>query len=87
MSPEKYAIYEDAAAINHVTSDDPPVLLTFGTAMDTPITSYGIGIHHPRFGKALKERMDAAKVPCTLKAKGDAGLTPIEFIKQQFGLK
>lgn len=87
LSPEQYAIYGASAPINLVTDDDPPVMLSYGGAMSDAVTSYGIGIHHPRFGVPLKEKMDALCVPCVLKAKGDPGPTPIEYIRERFGVK
>lgn len=87
LSPQQHAAYEQAAAITHASADDPPILMSYGAALDAPVTTYGIGIHHPRFGVPLKAKLDALKVPCILKAKGDAGPTPIEFIRQQFGVK
>lgn len=64
LPEEKARLMDEVAAITHVTSDDPPVLMTYNSASDEPVTSLRVGIHHPRFGYALKERMDAAGVPC-----------------------
>jgi hypothetical protein len=51
-----------------------------------------IGIHHPLFGKMLKEKMDPLKIPCEVVAAGkrlDGGtpIRPIDFLKEHFGLK
>lgn len=62
--PEKLKLFEEVSSINHLTKDDPPVLLLYGSRMDTPVSSQGIGIHHPKFGAALKERMDKLGIPC-----------------------
>ncbi len=64
ISEEKSRLMEEVAAITHVSKDDPPVLMTYNSAPDEPVTSLRIGIHHPRFGFALKEKLDAAGVPC-----------------------
>jgi acetyl esterase/lipase len=64
LSEEKSRLMEEVAAINHVSSDDPPVLMTYNSAADEAVTSLRIGIHHPRFGFALKEKLDAVGVPC-----------------------
>jgi len=64
LSEEKSRLMDEVAAITHVSADDPPVLMTYNSAPDEPVTSLRIGIHHPRFGFALKEKMDAAGVPC-----------------------
>jgi hypothetical protein len=60
--------------------------------MDTPITSQGIGIHHPRFGRALKEKMDPLGIECHVHT-GVARGTPewvnltMEFVGRHFGLE
>jgi acetyl esterase len=64
LPAEKYRLFEEVSALNHVTADDVPVLMTYDSNMDTPISSRSIGIHHPRFGKALKEKMDAVGIEC-----------------------
>ncbi len=50
-----------------VSKDDPPALLVYTGALSESMplpadTSSGVIIHHPFFGKALKERLDAAGV-------------------------
>ncbi len=64
LPEEKSRLMGEVAAITHVSQDDPPVLMTYNSAPDEPVTSLRIGIHHPRFGFALKEKLDAAGVPC-----------------------
>ena len=59
---------EDASAVNHASKDDPPVLLNYGSPM-TPLplpetTDLGTVIHHPGFGKLLKDKLDTFAVPC-----------------------
>jgi acetyl esterase len=92
LPAEKYKLFEECSPIHHVTKDAPPVLLWYNNSIDTEITNQGIGIHHPLFGKALKEKMDALKVPCEVVAAGkrlDGGTPtkPIDFLKEHFGLK
>jgi acetyl esterase/lipase len=92
LPAEKYKLFDECSAITHVTKDAPPVLLFYSKPIDAEITNQGIGIHHPRFGKALKEKMDALKLPCEVVAAGvrlDGG-TPtssINFLKKHFGLE
>jgi acetyl esterase/lipase len=65
--PRIHKLFEDASPINHVTSDDPPVM-QFYAERDAPLPSDakpGQGIHHPRFGKALKSKLDGLGVECT----------------------
>lgn len=92
LPAEKYKLFEEVSPINHLTKDDPPVLLTYATPLDAEITSQGVGIHHPLFGKVLKEKMDALKIPCEVDAanKRLGGGTPtktIDFLKEHFGIK
>jgi len=61
---EKYALFEEVSSINHLTEDDAPVLMTYVSTLDTPISDRSIGIHHPRFGVTLKERMDSLNLEC-----------------------
>lgn len=88
----KYQLFEECSAITHVTEDAPPVLLLYNNPIDAEITNQGVGIHHPLFGKALKEKMDALKIPCEVVAAGkrlDGGTPtrPIDFLKEHFGSK
>ena len=48
------------------------------TPGETPVKMYragdappGAGIHHPKFGEKLKEKMDALKIECVLKHPSD----------------
>ena len=68
LPAEKYKLFEEVSPITNLTKDDPPVLLWYRSRLDAEITSTGIGIHHPLFGKALKDKMDALKIPCELNA-------------------
>jgi acetyl esterase len=92
LPTDKYRLFEEVSAINHLTKDDPPVLLSYSSPMDAEITNMGIGIHHPLFGKVLKDKMDELKIPCELYAGGKriGGGTPmrtIDFLKEHFGMK
>ncbi len=92
LPAEKYKLFEEVSAINHLTKDDPPVLLWYSSPMDAEITTMGIGIHHPLFGKALKDKMDALHIPCELDAGGKrvGGGKPtrvIDFLKEHFGMR
>jgi acetyl esterase/lipase len=92
LPAEKYRLFEEVSPLTHVTKDAPPVLLMYNNPLDAEITNQGIGIHHPLFGKMLKEKMDALQVPCEVVAAGKRldGGTPtraIDFLKAHFGLK
>jgi acetyl esterase/lipase len=92
LPAEKYKLFEEVSAINHVTRDDPPVLLIYSRPLDAEVTNQGVGIHHALFGKALKEKMDGLDVPCEVVAGGKrlGGGTPtrvIDFLKEHLGTK
>jgi acetyl esterase len=61
LPAKKYKLFEECSPITHVTKDAPPVLLFYNNPIDAEITNQGIGIHHPLFGKALKEKMDTLR--------------------------
>jgi acetyl esterase len=86
LPQEKYRLFEEVSALPHLTKDDVPVVLFYASEMDTPITSQGIGIHHPRFGKALKEKMDQLGIEChvyTGAGRGDEWTTlTMDFLKK-----
>ncbi len=68
-----HRLYEDASPLNHVSSDDPPVIL-FYSEPNAPLPASaraGEGIHHPRFGAALKARLDPLGVECILRHNND----------------
>jgi acetyl esterase len=91
LPPAKYRLFEEVSPINHLTKDDPPVLLVYNSPMDAEVTNVGIGIHHPLFGKALKEKMDELGIPCELIARnkrigGGTPPRPVDFLKKYFGM-
>ena len=91
-SPDKkYRLFEEISALPHLSKDDVPALLIYASQMDTEITNQGIGIHHPRFGKVLKEKMDSLGIECTVETgvrRGDESSTKLmmDFIKRHFGV-
>jgi acetyl esterase/lipase len=87
LPAEKYRLFEEVSPINHLTKDDPPVLLWYGRPMDAEVSDTNIGIHHPLFGKVLKEKMDELGIPCEVYAGGKrvGGGTPrrpVDFLKE-----
>lgn len=90
LPQEKYRLFEEVSALPHLTKDDAPAALFYASKLETPITSQGIGIHHPRFGKALKEKMDELDIECEVHTGIPRGnewtkLT-VDFVKQAFGM-
>lgn len=94
LTAEKYKLFEECSPLTHLSKDDPPVLLSYRSALEVEVTSQGIGIHHPLFGKVLKEKMDELKIPCELYARnqrfgGGTPMTPmttIAFLKKHLGV-
>ncbi len=72
-TPRIHRLYEEASPLNYVSSDDPPVIL-FYSEPDAPLSPAarpGEGIHHPRFGAALKAMLDPLGVECILHHNDD----------------
>ncbi|QEH34144.1 Carboxylesterase NlhH [Aquisphaera giovannonii] len=72
-SPEVHRLYEEASPINYASADDPPMIL-FYSEPNAPVAAdarVGLGIHHPRFGAALKARLDPLGVECRLRHGDD----------------
>ena len=86
LPQEKYQLFEEVSPLHHLTKDDAPAALFYTSEMDTPITSQGVGIHHPRFGKALKEKMDKLGIDCEVHTgipRGDGGTKlTMDFLKE-----
>jgi hypothetical protein len=85
-------LFEELSPINHLTREDAPALLAYAGKLDTPITNGSVGIHHARFGKALKEKMDALGIECQVHTgigKGGEEWTKLimDFVKKHFGMK
>jgi len=72
-NPKFFPLFEDSSPINHLTADDPPILLFYSQRNDPlPENSTGeVHIHHPKFGFALKEKADQLGVQCTLILRED----------------
>ena len=90
----KYRLFEEVSPLHHLTKDDPPVLLIYTRKFDTPLPNPdpGVGIHHPLFGKALKEKMDALGIECQvatdIQLNNEAwGTLAMDFLKKHFRVK
>jgi hypothetical protein len=89
LPQEKYRLFEEVSALQHLSKEDAPVLLMYASEMETEITSQGIGIHHPRFGNALQDAMGPLAIECRVETgirRGDDSFTKLtmEFIKKHF---
>jgi acetyl esterase len=71
--PEGQKLFKEASPITYLTKDDPPVWAIY-TVPDKPLTAESTtseAIHHPNFGKILKEEMDKLGIECKLRHKDD----------------
>lgn len=85
-TPRAMKIFAEASAINYVSKDAPPVFLWYPLP-DLPMTSdldANAGIHHPKFGRVLKERMDELGVECVARFRGDFPDLPQDEIRTRF---
>ena len=64
------ALYVEFSPYNHLSKDDPPLLMTYGNDMTLPSKNAGHGIHHPVFGVKMKEKADRLGVECHLLIPG-----------------
>ena len=68
-----FRLFEEASPINFVTADDPPAILIYAQSKaplppDSPAKGH---IHHPDFGFALKEKMEATGLECIVRTRED----------------
>ena len=89
LPKEKYNLFETCSPLVHLTKDDASAQLVYSSTMETPITDQGVGIHHPRFGKVLKEKMDALGIECQVhtgiqKGGPDHTRLTMDFVKRHF---
>ena len=72
-NPKFHPLFEESSPINHATADDPPVLIYY-PQQNKPVPPNAPGsiyIHHPKFGKILKEKLDKLGVECIIKHRED----------------
>lgn len=72
-SPKALDLFRQISPMTYLTKDDPPVWAFYSVA-DKPLTPESTtsdAIHHPGFGKVLKEEMDKLKIECKLRHKDD----------------
>lgn len=91
LPQEKYRLFEEVSALPHLTKEDAPAALFYASKLETPITSQGIGIHHPRFGKALKEKMDELGIECAVHTgiprNDEWTKLTVDFVKKHLGVE
>ena len=90
-TPERRKLYDECAAIKHLTKDDPPLYMVYNEA-DGPLPADarpGQGIHHPNFGRQLKKKMDELGIENVYvyvpEAKGrNVAAEMLQFFQKQF---
>jgi len=71
--PRFHPLFEEASPINHASAGDPPVMLFYPQANETlePNSPGSKHIHHPKFGFALRDKMDKLGIECVLLLRED----------------
>jgi acetyl esterase/lipase len=96
-TPRAYKMYEEAAPITYVSKDSAPVLMFYSEAKGPlpPDAKPGQGVHHIKFGEALKTKLDPLGVECIVRHSDDykgkpPGQQPTDmmnFLKRHFGME
>ncbi len=89
-TPAIQKLYDEAAAITHLTKDDPPLYMTYSEPdiVPPPDAKPGQFIHHPNFGRQLKAKMDELGIENVFINGGGKPPTPqppggmFEFLKK-----
>jgi acetyl esterase/lipase len=89
-TPAIQKLYDDAAAITHLTADDPPLYMVYNEPDIVPPADARPGqfIHHPNFGRQLKAKMDELGIENVFINGGGSPPTPeppggmFEFLKK-----
>ena len=90
-SEKAHKLYEEAAPINYLTADDPPVYATYSEPRG-PLPAdakAGQGIHHINFGTHLKEKMDKLKIECVIRhadEKVNTNRESLDFLAKHLGV-
>ncbi|MGH7135614.1 MAG: alpha/beta hydrolase, partial [Pirellulales bacterium] len=94
-TPALRRLYDEGSPISFLTKDDPPVFMVYEEA-DGPLPAGakpGEGIHHPIFGRQLKQRLDEFGIENVFinrnagKNKvGDVTARMFEFFKRHLGV-
>jgi len=89
-TPAVQKLYDEAAAITHLTKDDPPLYMVYNEPDIVPPADARPGqfIHHPNFGRQLKAKMDELGIENVFINGGGNPPTPqppggmLEFLKK-----
>jgi len=92
-SPRARKLYEEAAAITYASADDVPILMDYNVPNEpvTEETPLGAIVHHPKFGIALKEKLDKLGVLCIVQYPDhpprDQWISDFDFLAKHLGVK
>jgi acetyl esterase/lipase len=89
-TPAIQKLYDEAAAITHLTKDDPPLYMMYNEPDIVPPADAQPGqfIHHPNFGRQLKAKMDELGIENVFINGGGIPRSPqppggmLDFLKQ-----
>ncbi|MEP7074557.1 MAG: alpha/beta hydrolase [Acidobacteriota bacterium] len=72
-SPKALGLFREISPLTYLTKDDPPVWAIYSIPDKplTPTSTTSEAIHHPGFGRVLKEEMDKLNIECKLRHKDD----------------
>lgn len=90
-TPRAREVYQAASPITYLSRDDPPAWLYYDEPdVDVPATARpGTGIHHPRFGRYLRDRCLPLGLTCEVRLATDyqdtrgASVEQFEFLRRQ----
>ncbi len=73
----------ECSPLTHISKDDPVIYLLYGHDDTTPAKSTGDGIHHPNFGRLVKEKCDSLGMKCYLHINNilTAEITSSDYLK------
>jgi acetyl esterase/lipase len=72
-TPKAHMLYEAASPMTYVSKGDPPVFLVYAEPKG-PLPADakpGQGIHHPKFGAALKAKLDPLGIECVVRHRDE----------------
>ncbi|MBB3210102.1 acetyl esterase/lipase [Rhodopirellula rubra] len=95
ISDAKFELIEECSPLNHLTADDPPMMLFYRRSSDPEIAEKNAmdGIHHPIFGTELKKKADQLGVGCEvfsvenendMRVYNQRWTMAVDFLKRQF---
>ena len=76
--PKLAKLLEEFSPVNHLSADDPPMILSYPSVGPFPAPDAGSAIHHANFGIKFKEKADKVGANCILRIDDKANAsTPL----------